>query len=80
MAGVDRVAFAASLEPLRRLDPSVILSTHLPPARSATASLLDMLAGAPDADPFVGPDQPALEAMLAGFGSEQQTEPAAALV
>lgn len=65
VAGVDRGGFTASLEPLRRLDPPVVLSSHLPAARSAMPRLLDMLAGAPDADPFVGPDQAALAAMLA---------------
>lgn len=62
---VDRTAFRASLAPLRQLDPPVVLCTHLPPARSAAASLLDTLAGAPDAASFTGPDQSALEAMLA---------------
>lgn len=65
VAGVDRGAFTASLEPLRRLDPPVVLSSHLPAARSAMPRLLQMLAGAPDAEPFEGPDQAALEAMLA---------------
>lgn len=74
VATVDRSAFAASLDPLRRLDPSVVLSTHLPAARGANAALLDMLAGAPDAAPFVGPDQAALEAMLSGFAPEQRTQ------
>jgi glyoxylase-like metal-dependent hydrolase (beta-lactamase superfamily II) len=67
VSGVDRTAFAASLEPLRAMDPEVVLCTHLPPARRAMPRLLDMLAATPDADPFVGPDQAALEAMLAGF-------------
>ena len=74
LAGVDRRVFSTSLDALRRLDPSVVLSTHLPPARGATAALLDMLADAPDADPFVGPDQAALEAMLTGFAPEQRTD------
>ena len=65
VSGVDRSAFQASLEPLRQLNPPVVLCTHLPPARAASAGLLDTLAGAPDADPFTGPDQAALEAMLA---------------
>lgn len=65
LTGVDRTAFRASLEPLRRLDPPVVLSAHLPPAYQAMAQLLDTLAGAPDSEPFVGPDQGALEAMLA---------------
>jgi hypothetical protein len=70
VAGVDRSRFAASLESLRALDPTVVLSTHLPPARGAMPALLDMLAGTPDADPFVGPDQAALEQLLAGFAPQ----------
>ena len=65
LAGVDRDRFRASLEPLRRLDPPVVLSSHLPPARAAMPQLLTMLDGATDAEPFVGPDQAALEALLA---------------
>lgn len=65
VTGVDRNRFRASLEPLRRLDPPVVLSSHLPPAHAAMAQLLTTLEGAPDADPFVGPDQAALEALLA---------------
>lgn len=72
VAGVDRAAFADALVPLRRLDPPVVLSTHLPPARAAAGRLLDTIAGAPDAPPFVGPDQAALEALLAGFAPEQR--------
>jgi hypothetical protein len=49
------------------MDPEVILSTHLPPAIGRTPEFLDMLADAPQADPFVGPDQRALEEMLASF-------------
>jgi hypothetical protein len=65
VAGVDRTLFRSALEPLRKLDPPLVLSTHLPPARGAITRLLDMLAAAPDADAFVGPDQAALEQMLA---------------
>lgn len=67
VSGVDRTRFQATLAPLRALDPEVVLCTHLPPARRAMPRLLDMLAGAPDADTFVGPDQAALEQMLAGL-------------
>jgi glyoxylase-like metal-dependent hydrolase (beta-lactamase superfamily II) len=67
VAGVDRTRFAASLAPLRALDPSVVLSTHLPPARQAMPQFLEMLASTPDAEAFVGPDQAALEQLLAGF-------------
>lgn len=70
VSGVDRTVFAASLEQLRRLAPPVVLSTHLPAAREAMPRLLDMLADAPDAPTFVGPDQAALEAMLAGFEAQ----------
>lgn len=68
---VDRTRFQASLEPLRRLDPPLVLSTHLPPAHQAMPQLLDMLASAPDADPFVGPDQEALEQLLAQMEPSQ---------
>jgi hypothetical protein len=67
VAGMDRARFGASLEPLRALDPAMVLSTHLPPARQAMPRLLEMLASTPDAEPFVGPDQAALEQLLAGF-------------
>jgi glyoxylase-like metal-dependent hydrolase (beta-lactamase superfamily II) len=63
--GVDRAAFARALEPLRALDPPMVLSTHLPPALGRAREFLDRLATAPDADPFVGPDQAAIEAMFA---------------
>lgn len=65
--GIDRSTFASSLQAMRAMDPSTVLSTHLPPARNAMPTLLDTLATAPDADPFVGPDQAALEALLATF-------------
>lgn len=64
---VDADTFRATLQPLRAMDPRAILSTHLPPAIGRTDQLLDTIAGAPTADPFVGPDQAALEQMLASF-------------
>lgn len=67
VAGVDRARFEASMAPLLELDPSLVLSTHLPPARDAMPALVEMLVGAPDTEPFVGPDQAALEQLLAGF-------------
>ena len=63
----DRDAYMRTVEPVREMDPETILSTHLPPVVGATAGCLDMLAVAPLADPYVGPDQAALEEMLAGF-------------
>ncbi|MFI0356369.1 MBL fold metallo-hydrolase [Actinomadura sp. 9N407] len=64
VAQVDRTAFHASLEPLRRLDPPTVLSSHLPPAHRTAEALLDTLASAPDTAPYIGPDQLALQAML----------------
>jgi len=64
---VDPDRFVASLQPLRAMAPSAILSTHLPPAVGRTEQLLDTISAAPMADPFVGPDQAALEQMLATF-------------
>ncbi len=62
---VDSTTFAASLDQVRQMNPELILSGHLPPARGITEQLVGVLAAAPTATPFVGPDQDALEEMLA---------------
>jgi hypothetical protein len=67
VGNVDPIRYGATVEQVRIMDPAAILSTHLPPAVGRTAELLDMLTVAPNVDPFVGPDQAALEQMLAGF-------------
>lgn len=65
---VDRNAFGHSLDRLRAIEPTMVCSSHLPPAPGAMLDLfLGSLAMAPAADPFVGPDHAALEAMLAGM-------------
>ncbi|WP_329389159.1 MBL fold metallo-hydrolase [Streptomyces sp. NBC_01351] len=64
---VDPDRFLATVEPLRSMDPETILSTHLPPALGLTGRFVDALAAMPGIAPFVGPDQAALEQMLAGF-------------
>ena len=64
---VDRSAYERNLQFIRGLAPSAVFSTHLPPALGGVDDLLDTLRLAPDADPFAGPDQAALEQMLAGF-------------
>ncbi|MET7618831.1 MBL fold metallo-hydrolase [Streptomyces sp. NPDC005408] len=64
---VDRDKYLATLQPLRTMAPDLVLCTHLPPAPGLTPQMLDTLTEAPGADPFVGPDQHALEQMLAGF-------------
>jgi flavorubredoxin len=61
----DRGAFARELDEIRRMEPRMILSSHLPAAPGhMTERLLASLAAAPAAQPFVGPDQAALEQML----------------
>ena len=66
---VDPDALARELDALRRIEPSLVLSSHLPAAPGfMTDRLLGSLGAVPSADPFVGPDQVALEEMLAGMG------------
>ena len=64
---VDHDAYLRTVRSMRSMDAEVTLSSHLPAAYGLTAQLYDMLAAAPQADPFVGPDQQALEQMLASF-------------
>ena len=62
---VDEGTFAKELNAIRDMEPRMILSSHLPAAGGdMTDRLLASLAEAPKADPFVGPDQAALEKML----------------
>ena len=67
VATADPTAFRATIDPLRALDPSTIFSTHLPAARGINQTMFDLVHGTPGLAPFVGPDQEALEAMLASF-------------
>ncbi|WP_189200500.1 MBL fold metallo-hydrolase, partial [Streptomyces purpureus] len=62
---VDPVKYVATIEPLRAMDPEIVLSTHLPPAVRLTEVMLGTITMAPESDPFIGPDQRALEEMLA---------------
>lgn len=61
----DGAAYAARLDEVRRLAPRTILGSHLPPAHGMTDTLLGNLAEARTAPPFIGPDQAALESMMA---------------
>jgi len=62
---VDRGAFARELDSIREMAPKMVLSSHLPAAPGRMIDrLLRSLASAPDARPFVGMDQAALEQML----------------
>ncbi|MFD3941446.1 MBL fold metallo-hydrolase [Streptomyces sp. NPDC058579] len=64
---VDAAKYRATIQPLRDMNPEIVLSTHLPPAVRMTDLMVETITMAPDADPFVGPDQAALEQMLASF-------------
>ena len=70
VSDVDRDRYAATVRDLAATGLEVVLSTHLPPAHGRGDALLDVLAGAPDLPAFVGPDQAALEALLAGFAPD----------
>jgi flavorubredoxin len=63
---VDPALFDQDLNAVRELEPTMILSAHLPPAPgSMTEQLLGALRAVPAAPRFVGPDQAALEQMMA---------------
>jgi flavorubredoxin len=63
---VDEHKFNDSLDTVRKLNPEVIVSSHLPPAVNMTEVLLEHLASARSAPPFIGPDQAAFQQLLAG--------------
>jgi len=61
----DRALLAREIDAIRAMDPTLILSSHLPAAdRATTERLFTSLEAVPSATPFVGPDQAALEQML----------------
>ncbi len=64
---VDRASYGTAVDAVQALDPSGIFSSHLPPAVGMNDQLIEALREAPDAPDFVGPDQVALEALLATF-------------
>ncbi len=63
--------FAKWIAAVRDIAPRIVLSAHLPPAIAMTDTLLDAVAAAPSAPPFVGPDQKAMMAMLAAMAKPQ---------
>lgn len=67
LAGLSEGTFAESLDEIRKLEPRLILSSHLPPAAGMTEALLGYLAAAREAVPFEGPDQAAMEEIMAGM-------------
>jgi glyoxylase-like metal-dependent hydrolase (beta-lactamase superfamily II) len=66
---VEPARLARDLDEIRALRPDVVLSAHLPPAHGMIDELVATAARAASAQPFVGPNQAALEAMLSGAGA-----------
>jgi hypothetical protein len=64
---VDQARFRATVTSLRSMRASAIFSTHLPPAPQPDDRLYDTVELAPQTPPFAGPDQAALESLLATF-------------
>ncbi|HWH34310.1 MAG TPA: MBL fold metallo-hydrolase [Acidimicrobiales bacterium] len=65
---VDRQRFAATLDGIRRLAPTQILSSHLPAAAGTSLEqFLDVIARVPDSEPMVAPDHEAFAAMVASL-------------
>jgi hypothetical protein len=63
---VEQTRFVANLEQLRALEPSVVCSSHLPPAPGHLLPyFIDALKEVPAAPRFVGPDQADLERLVA---------------
>jgi flavorubredoxin len=68
---IDEAKFAESLTSFASHgEMSTVLSTHLPPIKDGVERYLKTLSMLPAAQPFVGPDQAALEAMLAEMAPE----------
>lgn len=61
----DRDHFDQTIREVRDLGARRVLSSHLPPAHGLADRLLDNLARVPGSNPWVGPDQAALEQILA---------------
>lgn len=68
---VDEKEYGKSLEQIRTMNPSVILSGHLPMARGKTDQLLKVLGGLPSAQPFIAPNQEAFAHIVAEMTSSQ---------
>jgi Metallo-beta-lactamase superfamily len=70
---VDPAKFRATVDPVRAMGASAVFSTHVPPAPHPDDRLYETVLLAPETPQFVGPDQAALQALLATF------EPAGAM-
>lgn len=64
LANTSETWLAGALNELRRMAPTAILSSHLPPAFGMTEAFADVLVAARSAKAFAGPDQSTFAAML----------------
>jgi flavorubredoxin len=64
----DPAKFEAALQQVWDLKPASILSSHLPVVHGRTDELMKALAEIPTHEPFVPPDQAAMEAAMAAMG------------
>jgi len=62
---VESKKFSQALDKVRQIDPKMVLSAHLAPARGRTTQFLEVLERLPTSAPFVTPNQTALEQILA---------------
>lgn len=65
----DRQRLAAVLVGARQLDVQRVFGSHLPPAIGRIDALLDIVAGIPDAEPFVAPDAATFDLIAAGLAA-----------
>jgi hypothetical protein len=65
----DPERLAGVLEAVRALGADQVLSSHLPPAVGRVDELLEVVAGVPDAEPFVAPDAATFSLIAAGMAS-----------
>jgi hypothetical protein len=70
---LDGEKFASTLRQVQQLGSEWVLSAHLPPASGMLDTLLEYLASAPAAQPFVGPDQRAMESMMSSVGPHSES-------
>ena len=73
VTNADRDALREQVETVRRMDPSLLLSSHLPPVRRGIDHSLDSVLAAREAEPMPGPTQEQIEALLADFAPGGET-------
>lgn len=77
---LDRERFGQVLEGVRRLQPSRILSSHLPAANGTSLErFLQVLGSVPDAEPAVAPNDEEFTQMVAALTEMQPEQPAMAV-